>query len=158
MAKLTATTPFGTFSRKTARAYTHVVIAEGVLASALQKNYDASAASFRQNIARYEQTLANYRAGVDPRKCDSHCRPAGTEGGEWDRTCTARYLANGNYEKWLQDSKDGLVKLFTRGRPTCNAPGTTLIGWCGRKDLAEKLASSTAAHGYYYGVHIYPVD
>lgn len=150
--KLTATTPVGTFTRKTDRTYTHVVVAEGVLASALARTWDTTIANETRFAADYAEAIARGDAGLQV------CKHPRTQATAWDIKCAEQSYADGSYTRWLADSREHVAKLLADGRPTKNVPGVVLLGWCGRPDLASKLASREAGGGYYYGVRVYPVD
>lgn len=149
--KLTVTSAYGTFTRTTARTYSHLVIAKGYMAERLEANRLAAISEATKTLAKYRSTVAT---GIDP-----DARPAGTVGGNWDRECTARYLAEGKYTGWIADTEAELARLIAMGPITddrdhyclngTNGPPTWFVlGWNGRLDLARKLASSTEASRY----------
>lgn len=143
--KLTVTTEFGTFTRTTARTYTHLVIVQGYKAERIEANRLACIADTTKTLAKYRKTLAT---GIDP-----DWRPAGTVGGDHDRRCTAQFIAEGRYAEWIADAERALARLLFMAPITQDRNSWTLddanltatptfkvSGWCGRLDLAQKLA------------------
>ncbi len=143
--KLTVTTEFGTFTRSTVRTYTHLVIVQGYKAERIEANRLATIASTRRELKKYQQTVAT---GIDP-----DWRPAGTIGGDWDRKFTAEGLADGRFVGYIQHAEAEVARLEAIGPVTqdrdnwslseANLTGTPTFkaaGWCGRLDLARKLA------------------
>jgi len=131
---LTVDSTHGTFTRQTARTYTHLVAVKGERAELLESERVRWIASRRREVARYRAILAT---GID-----KDWRPAGTIGGNWDRECTAAFLADGSFTKWISEGETALAALEARGPITADA-GTEWVaaGWCGRLDLAVKLAA-----------------
>jgi hypothetical protein len=148
--KLTVTTDAGTFTRTTARTYTHIVVAKGVRAELLEARRLRDLASARKNAAEYQDAHDNgtlYDA-----------RPAGTVGGDWDRECHAAFRAEGKYAGWAQDARERAAKHEARGVITADEGDTFIIlGWAGRADLAAKVAVTELARDYR-DVRIYALD
>lgn len=148
---LTVTSEFGTFTRSTARTYTHIVIVKGYKAE-LVEGYRL------ESIKTHLKDLANYRKTVETGQCQD-ARPGA--GGEWDRKITAVNLADGSYTRWIAANEAEVARLQAVGPITEDqntgslaanylgqAPTFSVIGWCGRLDLARKLATSTEASRY----------
>ena len=143
--KLTVTSTLGTFTRTTARTYTHLVVVKGYRAEVREAQRQA-------NLANAKKTVAEYRLVVATGVCQN-ARP-GTAG-DWDRKCTAQFLAEGIYTKLIATLDAKLAD------PVLNTPITKddagdygVIGWCGRLDLADKLVDQ---QGHYRHVAIIDV-
>lgn len=140
---LTVTTEFGTFQRQTARTYTHIVIVKGYRAERLE-------ASRVSTITDSRKTAALYRKGLD----------------------TTGRVAYGSQEQlniWAAQYEAEAAALEARGPITADAttwglteanltstPTWAVIGWCGRLDLARKLAVGTEASRFRH-VHVIEV-
>ena len=131
--KLTVDTAYGTFSRRTARTYTHLVVVGPIRFEVLEARRLADIRHRSKEAARYRLVVAT---GQDPTN-----RPAGTIGGDWDRECSAKYLADGSYLKWAEEA-EAHVRQLTDAGPFLKDEGSPRVaGWCGRLDLARKLAA-----------------
>lgn len=127
---LNVTSEFGTFTRQTARAYTHLVIVRGVKAEKVEAYRLDAIASNRKLIARYRKQAAT---GVSdcPRaySVDDLLKWAAQYEAE-----VARLVAVGpvttDKASWGADEKN-LASVPT---------DFGVVGWCGRLDLARKLA------------------
>jgi hypothetical protein len=140
-AALKVVTPFGTFTRTTARTYTHLVIAKGERAELLEAERLAGIKERRKKAAQYAETQ---RTGIG-----HDLRPAGTVGGDWDRKCTAEYVAEGQYERWAIAAAATADKLEADGVITADRGSDFgVLGWSGRLDLARKVASTDIAARY----------
>jgi hypothetical protein len=132
---LTVVTPFGTFTRTTARTYTHLVVVKGYRAELLDAKRVKAIESSKRTIAEYLQTIETGR------------RP--DERGAWDREVTTTFLAEGRYQEWLAEERTTLARLqalapITKDGTSWNFQNTEdaswgIVGWCGRLDLAVKL-------------------
>jgi hypothetical protein len=154
MAKKTAlvvTSPLGTFTRSTARTYTYLVVVKGYPAERLEASRLAQIAAAQGRLALYLRTVATGQC--------QDARP-GTAG-DWDRECTARHLADGSFQQWIAENRAEIARLTARGPITQDAEGWSLsdenlastpawdvAGWCGRFDLAAKLAATPTLQAY----------
>lgn len=147
--KLTVTTEFGTFKRSTVRVYTHLVIVQGYKAERIEASRLAGIKENQKTLAKYRQTVAT---GISP-----DWRQAGTISGDWDRKCTAEALADGSYAGYVANVEAELTRLEAIGPITqdlntwgldaanlASTPAFLVAGWCGRLDLARKLAAKQA--------------
>lgn len=139
--KLNVVTPLGTFTRSTVRTYTHLVVVKGFRAERREASRVTEIANLRKEVAKYRRTV---ETGVDP-----------TDDRVQSRDFTARSLANGSYAKWILDTDASIAKLEAQGPITedgdtfCGGtPSWNVLGWCGRLDLAGKLAASKEADRY----------
>lgn len=136
---LNVTTDFGTFTRQTARTYTHLVICCGFRAELREAFRVAEIASQKKEAARYRRIIA---AGADV-----------TDKTPFNRQCTAQFLAEGKFQTWAESSEQRVAQLEAMGPITADgndgwslseaAPAVLawgVAGWCGRLDLATKLA------------------
>jgi len=148
--KLTVTTDAGTFSRRTARTYSHIVVVKGERAELLEARRLRDLASARKDAAEYQETH-------DTGKLFG-ARPAGTVGGDWDRKCSVEFRAEGKFAEWAASARQRAAELEARGPVTADKGDTFgVLGWCGRLDLAGKLAATEQA-SYYREVRIYALD
>lgn len=156
---LTVTTDFGTFTRQTARTYTHIVIVRGYRAEHIEANRLATIAGAKKAVAKYQRTIDT---GVDP---DTRQGASG----DWDRKMTTQYLAEGRYQGWIADEQQSIARLEAIGpitqdleswstdeRNLTSTPTWAVFGWCGRLDLARNLAATKQATRYRE-VHIIDV-
>lgn len=148
MAKTTTlkvTTPFGTFTRQTARTYTHFVVVCGFKAEALEAIRLAEIQMERTNAAKYRRILAD---GCDVR-----------ERSEWHRQNTLKNIADGSLAKWADQAEARAARLEAKGPITqdrdswgltdanlASTPTFGVAGWCGRLDLARKLAEKQGSY------------
>jgi hypothetical protein len=148
--KLTVTTDAGTFTRTTARTYTHIVVAKGLRSEVLEARRLRDLAQARKEAREYQDTHDNgtlYNA-----------RPAGTIGGDWDRECNAKFRAEGRYAEWAQNARDRVASHEARGPITADEGDTFgILGWAGRADLAAKVAVTENARDYR-DVRVYALD
>jgi len=142
--QLTVKTDVGTFTRKTVRTYSHIVVVQGERKEVLERRRLADIATDRKNAARYDRIAAE---GFDP--TDRHPSHVAS---------TARMIADGSLVKWAQEARDRADALDAAGPITADdsAPAGVL-GWTGRLDLALKLAGTEQALNYRH-VRIYAVD
>lgn len=149
--KLVVNSKFGTFTRKTARIYTHIVIVKGYRAERIE-------ASRLSEIASTEKALVNYRRTVEAGRS---LNTAPGASGDWDRECAAKFLADGSYAEWIVRGEAELARLQAVGPITedkeywstspenlASTPQWSVLGWCGRLDLARKLYASNEASRY----------
>lgn len=145
---LTVTTEFGTFTRQTARTYTHLVIVSGERCERLEGTRLANLAEAKKNLAKYQRTIET-----------GQCQDARNgQAGEYDRQFTAQSLADGSFQKWVAWEQDRIQHLEAQG-PITEDQGTgtwTVISWNGRLDLARKEAQGTVA-ARYRKVHVIEV-
>jgi len=141
--KLTVVTDVGTFTRQTARTYTHIVVVKDKRHEVLEAQRVAEMASCRKYAASYRETV---RTGVS--KDDRT---------DWHREHTTARIADGSFAKWIEQYDAEAAALEARGPVT--ADGETpweVLSWCGRLDLARKEYASKSA-SYYRHVRIYDV-
>jgi hypothetical protein len=142
--KLTVTTDAGTFTRTTTRTYSHIVVVKGERHELLQAERLAGIAQCLKYAAEYEKTVAT---GVS--------RDDRTD---WHREQTAKNIADGSYAKWIASYRAEAAELAARAPITADAGDTFgILGWCGRLDLAGKLAATDQA-SRYREVRIYALD
>lgn len=142
-AKITVVTEVGTFTRTTARTYTHLVAVGPTKFEHLEAVRLAKIASSRKEAARYRQVIATGRDTTD--------RP----GSDFDRSFTAKSLADGSFAKWAADLEAAADQLEAQGPITEDGGGWTVAGWSGRLDLAVAVAK--AQKDVYRGVAIFDV-
>lgn len=135
---LKVTTEFGTFTRQTARTYTHLVIVRGYRAEMREGYRQAEIAAQKKEAARYRRVIA---AGHDVKDTTP-----------WQRENTQQFLAEGKFQAWAESAEKRVAQLEAMGAITADGnDGWTLheaapklvwalAGWCGRLDLAHKLA------------------
>lgn len=156
--KITATTPAGTFTRKTARTYTHVVIGRQdeethqIRAHTLTRNDINNA---KKNFAYYTEQAA---LGVDGLRREHLAKWSYSKSdAEFQREYTnAKALAGLGWDRYLETVRDRQIQnhfdALSRG---CFQMGA--LNWCGRLDLAQKEAAKAQKQGFR-DVAIYPVD
>lgn len=121
---LTVTTDVGTFSRQTARPYTHVVVISDQRAEVLEaRRLDA--------IASAERLALAYAAGTDG----------------FGSPMDARSIADGSRDRWVQEYRAEAETLRAQGPITNDQPlagGETWAAssWASRRDLAAQYAES----------------
>jgi len=133
--KLTVTSPLGTFTRTTVRTYSHLVVVKG-------ERFELLEARRLRNIAYSQKMAADYRAthtrGFDPK-----------DASDFSREHTAERIADGSYLTWAEELDTEIAALVARGPYTEDTGDTWLaLGWCGRLDLARKLAVTEQASTY----------
>lgn len=140
--RLTVQTEVGTFTRETARTYTHLVVARGYRAEVVEARRLETIASERKLADGYRNVVA---LGHDP-----------SDRTEFSRQCTAENLANGDYLRWIAAAEATVARLEAHGSVVRDLDGWDLtvenlaseattwrvVGWCGRRDLADKLVAS----------------
>lgn len=136
--KLAVTTEYGTFTRTTARTYTHLVILRGYRAEMREGYRQAEIAAQKKEAARYRRVIA---AGHDVKDTTA-----------WQRENTQQFLNEGKFLAWAEMAERRVAQLEAMGPITADGnDGWTLAdaapvlswgvaGWCGRLDLARKLA------------------
>ncbi len=145
MTKYNVVTEFGTFKRSTkSRAYSHFVVVGPVRADVREHGRVSE-------IKHLRKLVAEYRKVVETGQCQD-ARPG--RGGDWDRECTAKFLADGSYTKWIAQYEASIAKLEAQGTITETSGAPSAAGWCGRLDLARKEA---ARHTRYTFVAIIDV-
>lgn len=138
---LTVTSEFGTFTRKTERTYTHLVVVKGYRAEVREGHRKAEIASQKKEAAKYRRVIA---AGFDV-----------ADTTQWQRECTQKFLAEGKFQKWVEQADQAVARLEAIGPITTDGntwglsdeqlaaqPAWGLAGWCGRLDLAMKVADT----------------
>jgi len=142
--QLTVKTDVGTFTRKTVRTYSHIVVVKGERKEQLERSRLAGIANERKTAARYEQTIAT---GIDPQdRVQAH------------RDSTARWIADGSLATWAQEARARADAAEAAGPVTADrGDDFSVLGWTGRLDLALKLAGTEQALNYRH-VRIYAVD
>ncbi len=141
--KITATTPYGQFSRKTDRTYTHVILVAGHHEANIRRNYAEGQKHDQKCVAEYAAVVASGQV------------PAQYAGQSW---CTIE-----KYQQWLADYtqkvetyEERLAAELAANAATIEAKQLKPITWAGRPDLAEKAAATQRKTWYH--VEIYPVD
>lgn len=134
MKPLTVTTDVGTFTRRTARTYTHIVLVKDVRAEVL-------AADRFQELTSTHRELNAYRAGT------------GTDG----RPLDPKWIESGKVAGWITDLEAKLAQLEAQGNITQDQPTDwTVYAWCGRRDLADKQFETEQLARYRH-VRLYDV-
>ena len=155
--KLTVKTDIGTFSRRTVRTYSHIVVVKGYRKELLEAARLNEIRSQEDESDRYEASIATGQEQLRGRERsygDSH----------------QRWLADGSYAKWAKQSRAKAAELKAAGPVTEDGNGWTsfypqhrqpaewfVLGWTGRLDLAGKLAATKQAEAYRE-VRIYAID
>lgn len=134
--RLTVKTELGTFTRTTARTYSHVVVVDNERAEVLESERLRRIAEQRVYLKKYELGAGGIAQDVRPLSR------------EFDLKCHAEYLADGSYTRWIAGANETIAKLEATGPITADVPGAGVIGWAGRLDLARKLATSALATRY----------
>lgn len=141
--KITVTTDVGTFTRQTARTYTHIVVVKGYRAEVLEARRQRDLAYYRREIASYQQII------------DTDGRSA--RGIGWEPRVVAECLATGKYQGWIDGFKREIQKLEAMGPITADQGDTWLVhGWCGRLQLAVNQTRTEQVTSYRE-VRIYEV-
>jgi len=161
--KLTVTTAVGTFTRTTARTYSHVVVVGPARAEVLEAERLIAMQSLQDQIARYAAAVADNgaaslaaerarvtRNGLTPEQVESWLARIA------DIHCGA------SQAKYLADAQASLAAYEAEGPVTEDRGDWTVLGWSGRFDLAEKLASSSSLDGWqavarFRAVRVYDV-
>lgn len=141
MPKITATTPYGQFSRKTERTYTHVILVCGFSESFLRQRNAENIKWRERNVREYSQVIAS---GVVPSRFASSCTLDDYK----------KYLAEAEAD--LADLPAQLERQLAESRAKIEAKDFKALSWAGRPDLAEKAAAT--ARKTYGAVEVYPVD
>lgn len=156
--KLTATTPVGTFTRTTARTYTHVVVARQDQAAARERAYSATAhdtKTARSNFAFYTHQA---ELGVEGLKAEhaAKWRYVKPQAEFIRQHMTAKSLAGLGLDGYLATLRERAIESHEK---TVREGGFQFgaINWCGRLDLAQKEASKAQRQGWI-DVQIFPVD
>lgn len=126
----------GGMVRRTAvsRVYTHVVVATGYKAEVREEERQADLAERRARVQHYRLVRAT---GVNPRDTT-----------DWQRQMTARCLAEGRYAAWEAGEEEAIAALEAQGPVTADGTEVVALGWCGRLDLAAKVAAGPTARKY----------
>lgn len=138
--KLIVKTELGTFTRTTARTYSHIVVVAGYRAELRE-------AERLGGIARAREEAARYRRAVETNTPDDLRRDPIARA--FDLKCHAKWMADGSYQKWAESCDREAAILEAKGPITTDDdknPG--VLGWCGRLDLARKLAAGREAVRY----------
>lgn len=146
--KLTVRTDIGTFTRTTARSYSHVIVIKGRRSDWLERNRLRELENMREQATRYRRALETGEYQLGP-----HDRSVATP---WALECHARYLADGSYQKWADDCAAAAAKLEAEGPITEDSGDWGVWGWAGRLDLAVKEAATSRLEHYRH-VRIYDV-
>ena len=129
--KLLVNTEVGTFKRSTKRVYSHIVVVAQVRHEVREAQRLAQLASQRKEFA----SLSNPVAAFKPR---AHASAFDTQFHE-------KCLADGSYVRWAANLAESIAKLEAIGPITEDATVPFgVLGWCGRLDLAVKLAAGNA--------------
>jgi hypothetical protein len=136
---LSVVTPVGTFTRTTARTYTHVVVVGGHKAALREARRLEDIASARASARRYREVIATNGASAQP----------------FERSIVREALADGSYVKWAEKAEALAATLEASPITVDGEPG--VIGWCGRPDLAAKLAGKERASGMWVWVRVFDV-
>ena len=135
--KLAVISDLGTFTRTTARTYTHLVVVKGL-------KHEGRERQRRHTINTLTEELAEYRLTVATGVCQ---KPRAGQSGDWDRKCTAQFLAEGLYTEWIANAEARLASPELTTPITEDGAGDyDAIGWCGRLDLAAKLFATADAY------------
>lgn len=141
--KLTVTTEVGTFTRSTARTYTHLILVKDVRHEALEAGRLDFISSRKATAKGYRQTLATGTSKDD--SCQFH------------RDFTAKTIADGSLAKWADEYEREAAEREAAGPVTADqVTDWEAWGWSGRLDLAVKEAT-TARLGRRRQVRIYDV-
>lgn len=144
MTKYTATHEGQTFTRKSDRTYTHVVVATG------NPDFDIASVHGRANsdsfINEYEYFCRE--ANETTRKYDNHS-PA--QIAEFKRVAAMTLVEYRN--EWVAER---MAKIEAH-RQAGLYEKYNVVGWCGRPDLAVKSAASARAKAWNKDVKIIPV-
>jgi hypothetical protein len=131
--KLTVATAVGTFTRTTARTYTHIVVVQGERAELLEAERLADIKTARKSLAEH----LNAQQDLAPLK------------GEWRSRFHSEWLAEGKYAEWAEADRARIAKREAEGVITQDSTRpAAVIGWSGRLDLARKVATSYLANRY----------
>lgn len=135
--KLTATTPYGKFTRKTARTYTHVIVGVGFTDTYLNQQRKDDRNRATQDLQWYKDVQAG--------KADRH-------------NMTDEYISQRIND--LTQHLDELEAKHDGRKADSDAAIATQSGvclaWAGRYDLAVKAAATHS--GVWAHIHICPVD
>ncbi len=154
-------TEVGTFTRKSARTYTHIVISRGLSEEEITKrgkadfqymlklkaDYDAAAELSRSSGLRVYHggpSANDIRTGLYDRRTDTGKFIAVPDGDE--------RIGAYSFEQWQQYADEVAIRIATAPERLAQEIKTAKSygqhGWCGRYDLAQTLAAQTAAKGY----------
>lgn len=134
--KITVTTEVGTFTRETARTYTHIVVAGGRKAHVVEGYYMRNLATAREGLAYTEAQMAGTR-----------------QINRWETREDVKASCERLKAQVAQLEAPGALEAL---KAEAVLAGFWVLGWCGRLDLASKLASSREAQ-YYQDVRVYAV-
>lgn len=176
---LTCTTPVGTFTRQTARPYTHVVV---VFESASLKAVEArrTAAQERAEIALEEEAYAMIAAGVTPPAGHALLKVRSVNGyhrfTRWDDVArqtddygrTFRNLneaeARAKRETYYPAGRDARAKTYDAAAEVAESQGAEGGVWYaaswhqGERNVAKGVADATRYNRVIAEVRVYPVD
>jgi hypothetical protein len=138
---LTVTTDAGTFTRTTARTYSHIVVVANERHEALEARRVSNNAHIRRALKQYLEIV---RTGINPE-----------DRTEWSRGNTAKRIADGSYANWISELQQKLAESTPITADV--ATDLSVLGWCGRLDLAVKLAAGEEGRRYR-DVRIYALD
>lgn len=154
-------TDVGTFTRRSDRTYTHIVISRGLTEQKITNRSEADVRYLLKLKAGYETAVELSRSSC---LRVYHGGPSANDirAGLYDpRTDTGKFVTVpdgderiGAYslEQWQQYADDAAARIATAPERLAQeiraAKGYGLHGWCGRYDLAQKLAAQAAAKGY----------
>lgn len=139
-------TEVGTFTRTTARSYSHIVVVGPVRAAYLERRRQEQMAAAADDAVRYAKIA---ETGVNPRMSKS---PS-----EHDVLCHEKFLSDGSYMLWSRQAEASLASLTEKGEITASEGAPAAYGWCGRLELARRQRASVAAQGIYEWVRVFDV-
>lgn len=125
-----------TFTRTTERTYTHLVVA---------KRSQSHALAVATSQARKDADRRNWEFYTNNSMVD-HARRVAFEG--IDMTC----------EEYVQHATEQAVLAIEADAARGYYDTWEVIGWCGRHDLARKLANSTDNNPHYQDVRVLAID
>lgn len=128
-ATLTVTTDLGTFTRTTARTYTHLVIVKGYRADRIEAHRVAT-------IAHNLKLAKQYRKGLD-----GSGRPCSSVNQEQLNIWADEYQQSALVLEAMAPITDDKASWGLDEVNLTSVPTWGVIGWCGRLDLARKLAA-----------------
>jgi len=145
--KLTVATEVGTFTRTTVRTYTHLVVAGPTRAEVLEARRQEQMAESRREIAEYGApgAVINHIAAERARVTRNGMSPAQVD--EW-MARIAHLHTDETFAGYAADAAATLARLEQEGPVTVDRDAPGVLGWCGRLDLAMKLAATEQANPY----------
>lgn len=156
-ATLVVVTPVGTFKRSTARTYTHLVVVGPKRAEWLEEKRVAKIASRRKSVAKHEAAIADNGAAELAAERARVIRNglAVVDADKWIAQIAYIHEAPAQIE-YRDAALAEIATLEAKGTITADEGAPEVLGWCGRLDLARKLANTEQATPHRF-VHIYEV-